>query len=194
MNENPVGQLREALDAVDGIVAGIRGDHWDARTPCTEWTVRQLVNHLVAGNRLVAAVLAGAAPPPLAELRSRQAVDQLGADPVAAYRESADAVVEGFAAPGRLERPVEMPVGTVPGMVGLHLRVVETLVHGWDLARATGQPHRLPEDLAEQELAFTIANLPRVPAGRSPFAEPQPVADDAPAVERLVARLGRPVS
>jgi uncharacterized protein (TIGR03086 family) len=69
---------------------------------------------------------------------------------------------------------------------------VETLVHGWDLATATGQ--RLPgsaDALAEGVLDFSRALLARLPEGRHPFAPPRPVADDAPALDRLVALLGR---
>ena len=87
---------------------------------------------------------------------------------------------------------VTVPAGTVPGAVALHLRLTELLVHGWDLARATCQPTTgLPVDLAEQELAFSQVQLGRIPPDRSPFAPPEPVADDAPAVDRLAALLGR---
>jgi hypothetical protein len=55
------------------------------------------------------------------------------------------------------------------GDAALHLRVTELLVHGWDLARATGQPASFPDDLAEQELAFSRSKLADIPAGRRPF-------------------------
>jgi uncharacterized protein (TIGR03086 family) len=79
-------------------------------------------------------------------------------------------------------------------MVALDLRITEVLVHGWDLARATGQPATFPDDLAEQELAFSRAKLADIPSDRSPFAPPQPVAEDAPAIDRLAACLGRSVA
>jgi uncharacterized protein (TIGR03086 family) len=76
--------------------------------------------------------------------------------------------------------------------VALHLRLTELLVHGWDLAHATGQPTTgLPDDLAEQELAFSRVQLERIPPDRSPFAPPQPIDDAAPAIDRLAALLGR---
>ena len=67
----------------------------------------------------------------------------------------------------------------------------ELLVHGWDLSRATGLPFPVPDDLAEGELAFSRPMLERVPAGRRSFAPAQPVGEDAPAIDRLVALLGR---
>ena len=84
-----------------------------------------------------------------------------------------------------------MPFGTVPGAVALHLRLTEVLVHGWDLAQATGQVAAFPQDLAEQELAFTRDALGALPPGRSPFAPPTPAPDTAPALDRLAACLGR---
>jgi len=91
-----------------------------------------------------------------------------------------------------MEKIVTVPAGTVPGAVALHLRLTEHLVHGWDLARATGQATTgLPADLAEQELAFARVQLGKIPPDRRPFAPPQPVVDDAPAIDRLAALLGR---
>lgn len=185
-----VDQLRQALGAVEDVVAGIGADQWAAPTPCTDWNVRQLLNHLVGGNQLVAAVVSGQGvlPPDRAPARTP---DHLGDDPLDQYRRSAAAVLDAFALPGRLEAPVDMPVGTVPGPVAVQLRVTETLVHGWDVARATGQSLAVPGDLAGRALDFTLAMLPSVPAGRSPFGPPQPVPDGAPAIDRLAATLGR---
>jgi len=68
---------------------------------------------------------------------------------------------------------------------------VETLVHGWDLARATGQPLAFPDEIVEVEIEISRKLLDGLPPGRSSFAPPQPVADDAPAIDRLAALLGR---
>ena len=87
-----------------------------------------------------------------------------------------------------------LPFGTVPGSVALHLRMVELLVHGWDLARATGQPPRFPDGLAEQELAFSRRALADIPAERNPFGQPQPAPADAAAIDQLAALLGRTVT
>lgn len=185
----PVDQLRTALDAAGELIAGITPEQWSRPTPCTDWDVRVLVTHLSNGNRRFAAALAGdgasSTPDPP---QPAAAGDD---DVVTAFRESADAVVAAFRRPGALERTVEVPFGTVPGAVALHLRLTEVLVHGWDVARATGQVAAFPEDLAEQELAFTRDALGAVPPGRSPFAPPTPAPDTAPAIDRLAACLGR---
>lgn len=182
-----VGQLDQALMATDKLVAAVGDDQWSTPTGCPHWNARELLNHLVGGNLTVAALLCGDAPP-------EPASNHVGAHPLGAYRVSGDALRAAFGQPGALERVVTVPAGTVPGAVALHLRLTELLVHGWDLARATGQSTAvLPSDLAEQELAFSRRQLGQIPPALRPFDPPQPVADDAPAVERLAALLGRTV-
>jgi uncharacterized protein (TIGR03086 family) len=184
----PVEQLAGLLDDVEQLVAAVREDQWTAATPCTEWNVRELVNHLVRGNRQFAAALRGEQPP------SPEPGDVLGGDPLAAFRAAAGGLLEALRQPGAMQRVVRVPFGTVPGSVALHLRNTELLVHGWDLARATGQSPAFPEPVAEQELAFSRGALGQIPPGRTPFGPPRPVADDAPAIDRLAALLGRQVT
>ena len=75
----------------------------------------------------------------------------------------------------------------------IHLRMVEHLVHGWDLARATGLPLQVDEGLVTQEFEFTRKSLENVEGARRPFALPQPVLPGAPVLDRLAALLGRDV-
>jgi uncharacterized protein (TIGR03086 family) len=196
-----VSQLERALTATGAVVGAIRQDQWSDPTPCSEWSVADLLSHLTIGNFGFASAVDGtafagsaaAAPAGRADIRPAEASTP-DADPVEAYRQSAAAVTEAFARPGALDRIVSVPFGQVPGRMALHLRITEVLAHGWDLARATGQPANLPEDLAEQELAFTLSKLGDIPPGRRPFGPPRPVAGDAPAIDRLAACLGRDVS
>lgn len=185
---DPVTQLADAARAMSPLVAGIAPGQWAALTPCEQWTVADLLRHVVGGNRLFAAAA-----------RQQQAAPPTGPDDVpetelpAAYEDSVHDVVEAFGLPGALDRGMSVPFGTVPGSVALHLRLTEFLVHGWDLAQATGQPTDFPEALAEQELAFSQAALSQLPPDRRPFAAPQPVPATAPALDRLAALLGRRV-
>jgi uncharacterized protein (TIGR03086 family) len=115
----------------------------------------------------------------------------LGDDAAAAYDTSARDVLAAFAAPGVLERPVRVPFGTVPGAAARHLRIIECLVHGWDLATALRVPFDPPAPLVEQEIAFSGPLLGQVPPERRVFAPPRSVAEGAPPIERLAALLGR---
>jgi uncharacterized protein (TIGR03086 family) len=182
-----VQQLGRAFDAVAGLISNIRADQWSAPTPCTDWTVRRMVSHLTGTNRVFAALLADQPPPP------RPPADHVEDDPVGAYRDSAATLVAAFGRPGVLERTYHGPLGTATGAERLQIRLYDLLAHGWDLAQATGQPAGLPDDLAEQSLAFARTQLTgQARPGR--FGPAQAVAEQAPAIERLVAFLGRPVS
>jgi uncharacterized protein (TIGR03086 family) len=183
--------LATALDDAGRLVAAVTEEQWELPTPCSDWTVRQLVNHVVGGNRLFTRVLSGEPLPPRDQLGRRAGEDQLGADPAAAWATSAADLLAALRVPGVLEGTYTVPAATLPGPAIVHLRTVETLVHGWDLARAIDRPSPFPEELAEGELAFSRELLGRIPEGRHPFGAARPVDDDAPAIDRLAALLGR---
>ena len=189
--QDPAAELEEALALAGRLVAGVKPDQWELPTPCTEWNVRQLVDHLVVGHQLFARVLRGE-PFEQAVAAVRSVGDRLGDDAAAAYDASAREVLAAFTAPGVLERLVRVPFGTVPGAVARHLRIVECLVHGWDLATALGVPFDPPAPLVEQEIAFSGPMVRQVPPERRVFAPSRPVAEEAPPIERLAALLGRP--
>ena len=190
-----VDQLESVHETMQPLVAAVGSDQWSAPTPCADWDVRALLAHVVGGNRLFAAALRGApleqARQELEQARQALAAAPPGADVSGVYADSVAAVIAAFRSPGVLERPVTVPVGTIPATVALHLRIVEALVHGWDLARATGRTISYPDDVIEQEIAFSREFLPRIPPDRQPFGPSRPVADDAPPLDRLVALLGR---
>jgi uncharacterized protein (TIGR03086 family) len=186
MSEDPPAEpLHRALAAVDPLVAGIGDAQWSAPTPCTEWTVRDLVTHLVGGNRMITAALRGEPLPTRGE-------NPLGDDPLGTYRSSAAVLRDTVQMPGVLDRTYTSPLGTSTGAERVKWRTADLLTHAWDLAMATGQPLDLPEDLVEESLAFvTVALGEQSRSGR--FGPPQPVAEDAPAIDRLVAFGGRSV-
>lgn len=180
---NPLlDDLQQALAGAGQLVGALEPDQWDAPTPCPGWAVRDVVQHLAGGNTLFANALAG---------------EQPGATPAdvdadaAGYARSAERLVDAASAPGALDRLVSVPFGVVPGPVAVQMRVVEALVHGWDLARASGRPTAFDDELVGRTDAFTRQMLTRVPPERSPFGPPVPIADDAPPLDRLAALLGR---
>ena len=187
-----VADCDRLFDAVQQLVDGVQPDQWTAPTPCPDWNVRQLLHHLTNGNMIFAKLAAGerAAGPITAEERAE---DWLGADPAAGFRASGTFMHNAFLTPGFLEGRYETPVfmGEQTGATIVHMRMNELLVHGWDLASATGQSTDLPEDLAEGALRMWKTRLGDRPREGMPFGEPVPVSDDAPAIDRLVAFLGR---
>ncbi|HEY5424324.1 MAG TPA: TIGR03086 family metal-binding protein [Ilumatobacteraceae bacterium] len=137
-------QHRRALDATRPLVAGIGANQWDLPTPCDDWNVRELLNHIVAGNLWAAELASGRT---IDDVGSRLDGDVVGADPVAAYDASAEAAANAFEAPGALDAPCAVSYGPVPGSVYAGHRLIDVLVHGWDLAAATGQSTDLDPQL-----------------------------------------------
>jgi uncharacterized protein (TIGR03086 family) len=179
------------VDTVQRLVDRVRPDQWTAPTPCSEWNVRQLLHHLTNGNVLFAMLATGerSAGPITAEER---AADWLGDDPAAGFRAAGKRMHDAFLTPGFLEGKFDAPyTGEASGMTIVHMRMNEQLIHGWDLARGTGQPADFPEDLAEEALRFWQSGLGDRPRTGMPFGEPVHLPDTAPAIDRLAAFLGR---
>lgn len=100
-----VEQLGRAFAAVGDLITKVRPEQWSAPTPCTDWTVRQLVDHLIGMNRVFAGLLADEPPP------RRRAADHIEDDPVGAYPDSAASLQAAFEQPGVLERTYRAPRG-----------------------------------------------------------------------------------
>ncbi|HVW40186.1 MAG TPA: TIGR03086 family metal-binding protein [Amycolatopsis sp.] len=176
-----------ALREFDQTVHRIEADQWDAPTPCTDWSVRDLLNHLVSEQLWVPHLLAGAT---LAEVGDRYDGDVLGDDPVAAWESSSKAAREAWTAPGATNRRVHLSFGESDADDYGWQMTVDLAVHAWDLAAGIGAPQPIQDDVADAVLRVIG---PQVPAwqGIGIFAPPVPVADDAPAADHLVALLGR---
>ncbi|MFC6084441.1 TIGR03086 family metal-binding protein [Sphaerisporangium aureirubrum] len=168
-------------------VGMVREDQWDAPTPCEDWTVRDLVNHLVVEQLWVPPLLGGAT---VDEVGGRFDGDHLGDDPVDAWNRAAADAQAAFAAPGVLEREVRLSYGTVPCRTYCREMTADLAVHAWDLARALGVDERVDPRLmaaAYDHLAPMAGEL----TGTGLFAAPVPVPDDADAQTRTLALTGR---
>jgi len=158
-------------------------DQWATPTPCTEWDVRALVAHVIATHRRIVATLEGAAP---------QEVDPAG-DPNVQWPDASAAVRAALADPERASR-------TVSGMFGeqsfeslvSRLLCADTLLHTWDLARATGQEEHLDERAVATAMDFLapLDEAIRRPGGFAPKIDP---SADADAQTRLLNFGGRAV-
>ena len=143
----------ELIDAASAeferVVRQLPADSWDRPTP-SEVSVRELIEHIVVGNRFTALLLAGVDRD---EARTMVTGDQLGGDPVAAVVESARRQAQAFAAipPGQ---PVAGPQGSIPAAAFLRFRLVDLVVHAWDFLRAA----RLDETLDPR----TVVDLMKV--------------------------------
>jgi uncharacterized protein (TIGR03086 family) len=125
-----------ALETTRQIVEAVPADRWQAATSCPEWDVRGLVNHTVSGNLRAAKLGSGAT---IEEAGDRLDGDRLGTDPARAYAAPATAASAAFHRPGALDAPCAVSYGPVAGSVHAGHRFIDVLIHGWDLATATGQ-------------------------------------------------------
>lgn len=146
---------------------------WSRPTPCDEWDVRALVNHVIGGNRRYVMLLSGASA---GEVDATRTLDHVGVDVVGSYTQTAAALGAAFREDGAMARRCHHPIGDRTGAELLGMRLVDIAVHAWDLARALGVDDRLDPDLARHALQ----HAPLITAGRAAgsFAEP---ADAVPA-------------
>jgi uncharacterized protein (TIGR03086 family) len=183
--------FERAVASTAEIVKATPADKLDAPTPCTEWDVRALVNHVIGTLWLAEALFGDQAPRHPMAPGGLPHADLAGGDPAAAYTEAAAAALAAAAAGDALTRGHVTPLGEMPGPGLAGFTTLDILVHGWDLARATGQPADLDGRLAAHVLGFAGQALatPESRAGR--IGPAVPVAADAPVTARLVAFLGR---
>ena len=186
-HETVLDAFTRVIGEVEALVQAVRPEQLTAPTPCSDFDVRALINHLIFENLAHAALADGTAIP-----APDRTTDYVGEDHAAAYRESARAVRAAFARPGMVTQrygPLE-----APGSMLVQQLIIELLSHGWDLAKATGQGTDLAPDVAEE--ALTVArswyrDQPRGPGNA--FGPEQPVPAGASAADRLAAYLGRAV-
>jgi uncharacterized protein (TIGR03086 family) len=182
--------LEQAIESTRSVLAGVRQDQLGAATPCASWTVAALINHVVGGQFLFATLAAGGSPsgdaPP----------DFAAGDFVAAFDQGSAAAVSAFGADGVMETTMHLPFGDMPGSAFIGLAATDTFVHGWDLARATGQSSDLDPTLAVGLLAGirpAISDAVRGADGEAPFGPVQAAPEGASNADQLAAFLGRTV-
>lgn len=183
----PLEQHGRAMEEFDRRVRLVGDDQWELPTPCTEWDVRELVNHLVIEQLWAPQLLGGAT---LEEVGDRFDGDQLGDDPVATWEESSQAAREAFTAPGALDGTVHTTMGEIPTLEYTRQMTIDLAIHAWDLARAIGADERLDPELVA---ALYEVWEPRTEmlAGSGVFAPPVEVPPEADTQIQLLAILGR---
>ena len=188
MSDDPIALFQRAAALANATVSAVRPDQLGLPTPCTEWTVRELINHMLTGNLFFVSLATGAPAPD-------RTADHVGDDHVASFRDSLAQLSAAFTEPGFLGKPVPTPDGEATGAVLAEMRFNEFVIHSWDLAKATGQSTDLDHELAERVLASMRISplLARARGKGGPIGEQQPAPADATPADRLAAFMGRPV-
>ena len=192
MDSDIAGRYRAHADAFQQKVAATGPDRWGNQSPCAEWTARDVVGHVVV---MHAAML----QPVGRTLSPAPSVQQ---DPLAAFTAARADVEALLFDPVAADREIATPGG--PMTVEQHIdRVIsdDMVLHGWDLARATGQDETIdPVDLdrlwaANSAIPAAMMDKMRTPGAFGPgivvFGPEVPVPTDAPLQDRLLGFIGR---
>ena len=176
--------------AVDGFArrwSEIRPTQWGDPTPCADWDVRTLLNHVVAELLWIPPLVSGQT---ITEVGDRFDGDVLGAGPKETASVAARAAVEAASTPGLLERTIHLSFGDFPGVDYLSQITSDVVIHSWDLARAVGADEHLDVELVAEVDAFLS---PQLDAWRSAgtFGPAIDVPESVDPQTRLLAWTGR---
>jgi uncharacterized protein (TIGR03086 family) len=182
-----VDRHRRAVDEFDRRARAIRDDQWHLPTPCTDWSVRDLVNHLVYEDLWTPELFSGKT---VADVGDRYEGDLLGNDPRGAWEAAKSKALAAVQQPGALERQVHVSWGQISGEEYALQLFNDHLIHAWDLARAIGADERLDPELVEAsyQLAKPREDELKQSGVFGPRVEPPPGADRQ---VQLLAIFGR---
>ncbi|WIX78446.1 TIGR03086 family metal-binding protein [Amycolatopsis carbonis] len=178
---------RQSLLGLDKIVAGTTDQDLSRPTPCAGWTLADLLRHQVSENHAFAEAL-----------RRGEAADwdagRLGEDAYASYAASVDDFLTAYGEEGALRRQVKIhEIGPFAAEIAAAMHLVDTVVHGWDLAKTFGVAYEPVPEAVTAALGFA-AMVPTDPAERAvsgAFGALVEVPEGAAELDRLIALLGR---
>jgi len=180
---DPIERIDRATAFAAEKVKGVAADQLSNPTPCSEFDVRSLLNHVIGGLAMLTTAARG-------EKGAMPEGDQFGSEPRVDYERRRAELMAALAGDGVLDRNWEMPFATMPGAVMASIAFMEHLTHAWDVAKATGQDTALPSDLVAEcmQVVAPMDAMLRTPGVCGPAIK---VADDASEQDRLIAFMGR---
>jgi len=180
-------ELADAAGATAAVVDNVTPAEFGARTPCDEWDVQALVNHIIlwSSHSLERRAHGESVAPELMER-------DFAAEPdfAPAYRAQLDRALAAWADPAVWNRELDVMGSKTRAADVASLMIAEMVLHGWDLAAATGQRYAVSDRAAEAALRAVEANAELFRQYKG-FADPVPTAADAPALDRALALSGR---
>jgi uncharacterized protein (TIGR03086 family) len=184
---NMHAEMTDAANAAERTVAHVDAGQFDGPTPCTEWDVRTLLNHLIlwTSYSLEARANGGSV--------GQELIDRdFAADPgfAADYRAQLDRALAAWSDPATWDRSLDVMGSPMPSADVAALNIAEMVLHGWDLAAATGQAYTVSEPAAAAAMRAVEANAELFRQYKG-FAEPVDVPPTASPLDRLLALSGR---
>ena len=190
----PVEMLRKTTLRVKEVVANVGQSQAQDPTPCAEWDVRGLLNHLIGGLEFTAGCIAGSPP----NIRPADADSSYLDEPdvavlIEAYHTLLDRVLRSGSEPGALDGVVTTPnFGDMPVSQIFVGTTMDQFIHGWDLAKATGQDTTLDPDLVEFAYGMLVSGGFADMGRHAGFIGPEiPVPTDSSPQDKLMAYMGR---
>src|SRR4051812_25088251 len=180
-------RLVTAMRGFSSRVDAVRPEDLSRPTPCPEWDVRALLEHVIGELLWTSPLLAGKT---IGEVGDGLEGDHVGTDAAAGWAAAVATAQDAVVGVTDWSAPVHVSYGDIPGHDYIDQVATDVLVHTWDLARAVGADEQLDDDLVQLALEGVRAQADLL-AASGLFAAPVPVPDDAPAQTRLLAALGR---
>lgn len=168
------GAIAAAMEGFAAAVAAIGPADWAKPSPCDGWSVHDVVDHVIAGDKFAAIVLGGGRLDDAIE--AVVGIDHVGDEPAAAARAAAADARTGFDGPLDLE--VEHPVGLIPASRFLGFRIMDQLGHTWDIATGIGRPAALDAEAVRVAIEVAAAEREMLDASAH-FAMSSDVAVDS---------------
>ena len=184
MNEGDA--FRHAAEGFAQRARNIKPDQWSSPTPCTEWDVRALVNHVVGEWLWVAELMGGKT---IGQVGDKLNGDVLGDDPVAKVSEAQRSATGAFSGPGALDKTVHLSFGDTSGNDYAQQMASDTVIHTWDLARGIGADDTLDPALVDFAWEYFGTHAEEWRSVGAFAEETQPEGDSKQA--RLIALSGR---
>jgi uncharacterized protein (TIGR03086 family) len=150
--DDVISVLDQTLDQTGELIANAKPDQAGLPTPCASFDLRALIDHIAYDLRMFTDTAQDLPRPPAGE-------DLIGDDWSGAFDAGAAGLMEVWRRPGMLERTYTSPMGELPATWRLGQQIADFAVHGWDVAKATGQPSELDPDVAQFALDWGRENL-----------------------------------
>ena len=184
---DPIHQLRTILPAVSDLVDGIRPEQLIDPTPCDDFTVHDVIDHMIVLGSGFAHLFRGEAVP---EITAPPVLDRVPADE---FRAAMDDLVDAVQTDGAMDRVLDTPIGRMPGATFAAVVAFDGLVHGWDLSVATGRPYGPAPEVVDAVAGFARVALGDELREAGLFGLPMQAPEEATVLESLAAFSGRRV-
>jgi len=172
------------------VIVRIRADQLDLATPCDEWSVRDVINKMVASTKVFTSF--GMRERPDETLNLIHPTDIIGDDPLGAFETAALACRQSWREPGALEGMAPSTIGEAKARAVLNARIFDTTILTWDISRACGLAHGIDDDLAAYVLRIARALVPAVRAKNAArYKDPVEIDTSDDLVAEMIATTGR---